>query len=201
MEDEEPGKSATIIHYFFQYPSLTANDVFRGLLKQVLKIFMNTGMRCHQQIAASLELCFGASNRIPDWQDVVSLLLGPLMCGLSHVFVSIDGIEDCSYDEQDKVWAGLRSLMRIKAFKLLVTGTDTIAVQRCLGENAPIVHLRMDQGLNEAPIAAYINHKLRILQCDGELLEDDNLYQWAQQQLLAKSDGMYETLINQTCLC
>ena len=178
-----------VLHYFFRYPQADALDLFRSILRQVLELFMTLKRQLPPQKAEYLEQCFGADNRTPECNEMIEQLLAPLLGCFKKPSLCVDGIEDCSHDEQQKVWAGLSKLAQQSSVKLLVTGTDEIEIANALEPGR--LQIRLDQGLNSQAIEQYIAERLRAFAERDQLLEDEGLRNWAQQELSKKSEGMY----------
>lgn len=189
LQETQASHRRTLLHYFFRGPEVAAVNLFRSLVRQALQLHLDRNIKCLGQTVEYLELCFGADNRTQDVNELVDLLLHPLMRSLGTSTICVDGIEDCSYDEQQKIWAGLSRLLKRQPFNFVVTLTDSTAFQSSVAID--FREIRLDQGLNTPAIAAYVDERLRSLAQPDQILADDPLRNWAREQLLTKSDGMY----------
>ena len=183
------GQPAMLLHYFFRHPETDAICLFQSLLRQVLQLFIDLNLGCPTQTVEYLELCFGAVNRTQDCSEITTLLAGLLLNHLGTLTICVDGIEDCSYDEQQKIWTGLSKLAQRKPFRFMVTGTEDMEPPTDFA--LPYAQIELDKGLNSSAIETYIEKRLLRLTRPNQLLGDKTLRDWARKELLAKSDGMW----------
>lgn len=177
-----------VLHYFFEHPNFSALGLFKSLLRQALQFFIDACQACPADVVQHLEGCFGAENRIQDCREITEFLLQPLLSLMAEFTICIDGIQDCSHDEQQAVRTGLNELYRWRAFNLMFTGTadlDAFATG-----SMPLCQIRLDEGLNASAIQAYIDQRLLELAGTGQILEDETLRHWASRELSTKADGM-----------
>jgi hypothetical protein len=185
----ETDRPPTVLHYFYEFPSTRALDLFRSLSKQVIEALIARGERCPADAAEYLEMCFGAENRTQECDEVVNHVLAPLLRKLKALVVCIDGIEQCDDDERGKILDGIKRLQETNNFKLMVAARDDTDLSNI--STGPAVRIRVDWGSNSEDIRTYIDTKLLHLSHPDRAFGDAALRQHVRDTLIGKSGGMH----------
>ena len=159
----------------------------------MIQALIDSDRECPETILKNLETCFGKRNRMPELEELIDDILVPLMSIFTLQILCVDGIEHCSYEEQQKLWNGLRRISRTKHFKLLVACEDETKIPEF--STSPILRIRLDHGPVSKDIEAFVEARLFELSGPDQLFYSEELRERVKSELLTRSEGM------QVCFC
>lgn len=157
-------------------------------MKQAVEALIALKQQCPENAAEYLDICFGAGNASQELGEVVDRILGPILSGFKALVICIDGVELCDDDERDKIWDGIRKLLKRNHFKVIVAARDDLDLSEILP--GPIAHIQVDRGSNLQDIRTYIDDRLLVLLGPNQVFNDADFRCFVQNTLIEKSGGM-----------
>lgn len=159
----------------------------RSLAKQLIQhLGVNQDLYA-KDITDILFTAFGDDNRLPSRQELLNSILVPLLRLTEKVVICIDGKDECTLEEQDRMFEDLAEVLQSKPAYVLVSSQENLTVSRLSGDHFSIT---LNQEHSSTDISAYIASRLARLALPGRILEDAELFEYAQAELLTKSHGM-----------
>lgn len=165
-------------HFFYRHfdrTRLSAADVFRAYMVQMIAYMDDRGMGCPDYIRRSLTEFFGSKCRPPDFKEVFRLCFLPLhqyMEGNSTTpFYILDGLHECDESEWSLVLRAFRDLLRLGHVRVLIVGRESLDVVGCIPECSKATIMKDD---TREDIRRYISWRIaeQPLTQDKKLLDD-----------------------------
>ncbi|KAF8465390.1 hypothetical protein BDZ91DRAFT_237092 [Kalaharituber pfeilii] len=188
VQQTNSGFEKEFIGYFFcnfsDCRSLKFEEIVRSLIKQILSVFHGS-----TEFEEYLAGFFDQYNNIPpthQWQDLFIRT-----CRLpTHIYLILDGIDECHEDVQAQILELLKKLKRIpRCIKVYLSCRKEVYLTRNL-TNA--ISISLDDVKCRAEIEGYIDDSLKQRLEDGRLqIQDPMMVEEIKQALLAGVEGMY----------
>ena len=172
-----------VIFYFCSHQKLyssLSNEVLRSLTAQLLA--------ANTELAPYILETF-ANNGLRPSKKNLGLILEKLIASLSSVRIIIDGLDECSHNDQEEI---LDDLLRIRGLtpgmcKVLFASRKVPFITKTL-QNKPILALDNHGANIDLTISAFVHSRL------GALHEDfsRDLIEELGKQILAKANGQHD---------
>jgi hypothetical protein len=179
-----------VLYYFFNHSfrrQLTARSLFESYTKQLLYHLGSIGKCCPLDVILRLAEFYGPKQRPPSLDEVVDELLIPLLAIVSESTLIVDGVDECSQKEVQKLLTVFRRILADCSCRIFISCREDVDIaQRVPGA----VRLRITPENTKADIELFIDHKIESMQRDRRISENEDMLIYIKQQLLNKADCM-----------
>jgi hypothetical protein len=183
-------KDKPVLHYFFNHSfrrHLTARALFESYTKQLLYHLESIGKTCPPDVIARLTEFYGPKKTPPSLDEVVEDLLLPLLLIVHDPTLIVDGVDECSQKEVQKVLSVLRKLDVVSKCRTFISCREEINVtERFPGS----IRIRVTPENTKADMELFIEHMVDTMAQDHRIAESPEIVAYIKRQLLDKADRM-----------
>jgi hypothetical protein len=137
---------------------------------------------------------YGPKQRPPSLEEVVDELLIPLLAVVDESTLIVDGVDECSQKEVQKLLTVFRKILADCPCRIFISSREDVDItQRIPGS----VRLRITPENTKADIELFIDHKIESMQHDRRISDNEDMLIYIKQQLLNKADRMSVPSVNE----
>jgi hypothetical protein len=188
IEAHKTGKP--VLYYFFDHSlrrHLTARSLFESYTKQLLFYLESIGKSCPHIVIRRIVEFYGPKKRPPSLDEVVDELLIPLVTIETECIFIVDGLDECSTKETQRVSKVLKKLLATASHRVMVACREEVDIIRRIPGSARI---RITPEKSKADMKLFIGCKLEDMQSSHRISETKDMLTHIEQELMKKADRM-----------
>jgi hypothetical protein len=187
-ETQKNGKP--VLYYFFNYSfrrHLTARSLCESYTKQLLLYLESIRKSCPSAVIRQIVEFYKPNQRPPSLDEVVDELMIPLLMIANECIFVVDGLDECSIKEAQRVLRVLKKLLTNTSHRvIIVCREDVNIIKRIPGS----VRIRITPEKSEADMKLFIGCKLEEMQSSRQISESKDVLTYIEQELIKRADRM-----------
>ena len=190
--DTSDGSSTVVgpvLHFYFdgnEQNYLTANNLFRSLTKQLVAYLPNEPF----ELEASIKALYGPDSAPPSHEEMVTIVLLPLLKLFPNPFMLVDGLNESGARDSTAILEGFCSILAEPecSARVFISGRDELNVT----ERIPgAVRVWIDSSKNEADIERVTQYQIdRCMRTCRTISDNPETVKLIETTLIAKAKGM-----------
>jgi hypothetical protein len=188
IEAQKTGKP--VLYYFFDHSfrrHLTARSLFESYAKQLLYYLESVGKGCLPVVIRQIVEFYGPKKRPPSLDEVVDELIIPLLKIKTECILIVDGLDECSTKETQKVLRVFKKLLATPSRQVVIACREEVDIIRRIPGS---VRIRITPEKTNADMKLFIGCKLEDMQSYHRISESEDMLTYIEQELMKRADRM-----------
>ena len=188
----ESKQSHELVAHFFYSEShkshLDGADLFRSYTKQIIDHLDTIKLPCPPEIIYHLRRFFGLKASLPTFDEIIDDIFLPLSKLLPRITYVVDGLDECTATEIQRVLKVFRRMTSQQCLRLFVSGRESLDIQQSI-HGSSTINISYEDAKED--IRKFVNWKIEEKMHERQLTEDKGLLRDIKTILVDKADRMF----------